>query len=280
MDQKHIYDNLSEICSKSTTNLYSTSFSLGILLFSREIRSHIYNIYGFVRLADEIVDSFLEYEQKRLLKEFKEETHKAIDQGISLNPILNSFQKTVRAYEIPRDLIDAFLLSMEMDLYKSAYSHTEVNKYIYGSAEVVGLMCLRVFCLNNCDLYDELAPHARSLGAAFQKVNFLRDLKDDYEVLGRSYFAEIDFESLNCESKKQVEDNIQKDFHDALIGIRQLPASSRFGVYIAYIYYYSLFKKIKSLQFETITQQRVRIPNYSKYVLLVKSWFRYNLNLV
>ena len=280
MDQKNIYDNLSEMCSKTTTNLYSTSFSLGILLFNKEIRSHIYSIYGFVRLADEIVDSFHDYKQAELLNDFKQETYKSISNGISLNPILNSFQKTVREYNIPHDLINSFLLSMEMDLHKSEYSNEEVNDYIYGSAEVVGLMCLRVFCAKNDDLCNQLSPYARSLGAAFQKVNFLRDLKDDYQVLGRSYFAEINFNGLDQNSKKKVEANIQMDFQDALIGIKKLPASSRFGVYLAYIYYYSLFKKIKGMHFEAITHERVRISNYNKYLLLVSSWFRYKLNLV
>lgn len=280
MDQKHIYDNLSEMCSKTTTKLYSTSFSLGILLFNKEIRPHIYSIYGFVRLADEIVDSFLDYDQSELLMEFKEETHKAIHNKISLNPILNSFQKTVNEYEIPISLIDVFLVSMEMDLHKSSYSREEVEEYIYGSAEVVGLMCLRVFCAKNKELYEELAPYACSLGAAFQKVNFLRDLKDDYEVLGRSYFSGINFEKLNQKTKKQIEANIQMDFQHALVGIKQLPTSSRFGVYIAYIYYYALFKKIKGMHFETITQQRVRISNTNKYLLLLTSWFMYKLNLV
>lgn len=280
MDQKNIYDNLSEMCSKTTTNLYSTSFSLGILLFNKEIRSHIYSIYGFVRLADEIVDSFHDYKQAELLNDFKQETYKSISNGISLNPILNSFQKTVREYNIPHDLINSFLLSMEMDLHKSEYSNEEVNDYIYGSAEVVGLMCLRVFCAKNDDLCNQLSPYARSLGAAFQKVNFLRDLKDDYQVLGRSYFAEINFNGLDQNSKKKVEANIQMDFQDALIGIKKLPASSRFGVYLAYIYYYSLFKKIKGMHFEAIAHERVRISNYNKYLLLVSSWFRYKLNLV
>jgi len=280
MDQKNIYDNLSEMCSKTTTNLYSTSFSLGILLFNKEIRSHIYSIYGFVRLADEIVDSFHDYKQAELLNDFKQETYKSISNGISLNPILNSFQKTVREYNIPHDLINSFLLSMEMDLHKSEYSNEEVNDYIYGSAEVVGLMCLRVFCAKNDDLCNHLSPYARSLGAAFQKVNFLRDLKDDYQVLGRSYFAEINFNGLDQNSKKKVEANIQMDFQDALIGIKKLPASSRFGVYLAYIYYYSLFKKIKGMHFEAIAHERVRISNYNKYLLLVSSWFRYKLNLV
>lgn len=280
MDQKHIYDNLSEMCSKTTTKLYSTSFSLGILLFSKEIRPHIYSIYGFVRLADEIVDSFLEYNQSELLEEFRQETFKAIENGISLNPILNTFQKTVNEYDIPASLIDVFLVSMEMDLKKSNYSQAEVKEYIYGSAEVVGLMCLRVFCAKNKELYERLAPYACSLGAAFQKVNFLRDLKDDYQVLGRTYFAEIDFEDLSQESKRQVEASIQMDFQHALVGIKQLPATSRFGVYIAYIYYYALFKKIKGMHFEKIAQQRVRISNHNKYLLLLFCWFKYKLNLV
>ncbi len=281
MNQKQIFDNLSVSCSKQVTNMYSTSFSLGILLFSKEIQTHIYSIYGFVRLADEIVDSFGGYDQGQLLDEFKKDTYLAINNGISLNPVLNAFQRTVNEYDIEHALIDVFLSSMEMDLHKTEYTTKEVDEYIYGSAEVVGLMCLNVFCgKTNKELMVKLSPYAQSLGAAFQKINFLRDLKDDYQVLGRSYFSEIDFTTLTEESKREVENNINNDFQQALIGIRQLPKSSSFGVYIAYIYYFSLFKKIKRTSFKTISQQRIRISNPYKYVLLVQSWFRYQLNLL
>ena len=280
MDQKNIYDEFSASSSKLATNLYSTSFSLGILLFSKSIRPNIYAIYGFVRLADEIVDSFMGYEQERLLDDFEKDTYQSIEDGLSLNPILNSFQDTVNKYQIPHELIDAFLKSMRMDLHQSNYSQQEVGDYIYGSAEVVGLMCLRIFCDGNDALYNTLTPYAKSLGAAFQKVNFLRDLKDDYHVLGRSYFEDIDFEHFDLESKQKVEQDMKQDFDHALIGIKQLPASSRFGVYIAYIYYFSLFQKIERLHYKSIAEKRIRISNFEKYRLLLKSWFLYKFNLV
>ena len=280
MNPKLVYEELSNSCSKSTTNLYSTSFSLGILLFKPNIRNDIYSIYGFVRLADEIVDTFHEYEPNYLLKDFWLQTLQALEVGISLNPIINSFQSTVKKHNIPIHLIEAFIKSMEMDLHQNEYKPEEVKEYIYGSAEVVGLMCLMVFTNGNNVLYEKLAPFAKSLGAAFQKVNFLRDLKDDYNTLGRSYFEGLEVENYNNETRYEVEEGIEKDFQDALKGIKQLPLSSRFGVYIAYIYYYSLFKKIKRLKFEEIISQRIRIPGHIKYMLLVKSWFYYKLRLV
>ena len=280
MNQKLIYEELSRKCSKSTTNLYSTSFSLGILLFKPIIRKDIYSIYGFVRLADEIVDTFYDYEPNHLLKDFWLQTLQAIEAGISLNPIINSFQSTVKNHDIPIHLIEAFIKSMEMDLHQNEYNPDEIKEYIYGSAEVVGLMCLKVFTGGNADLYENLAPFAKSLGAAFQKVNFLRDLKDDYNTLGRSYFEGLEVENYSTETRHEVEENIENDFQAALKGIKQLPISSRFGVYIAYIYYYSLFKKIKRLKFEEIISQRIRIPGHIKYMLLVKSWFYYKLRLV
>lgn len=280
MNKKELYDNLSVSCSKSTTTMYSTSFSLGILLFNTEFRKHIYSIYGFVRLADEIVDTFEGYDQKYLLRDFWFQTYEAIEKGISLNPILNAFQQTVNEYHIPADLIDAFMRSMEMDLHKSNYSEEEVNEYIYGSAEVVGLMCLKVFTNGNEELYNDLTPYAKSLGAAFQKVNFLRDLKDDYNQLGRSYFDGLDIQNFSESTRDIVEESIQKDFTHALQGIRKLPAGSKFGVYIAYVYYYSLFRKIKRLHFDVIRSRRVRISNPVKYMLLFKCWFQYKLNLV
>ena len=280
MNKKELYDNLSVSCSKSTTTMYSTSFSLGILLFTKELRKHIYSIYGFVRLADEIVDTFEGYDQKYLLRDFWFQTYEAIEKGISLNPILNAFQQTVNEYQIPADLIDAFMRSMEMDLHKSNYTEDEVNEYIYGSAEVVGLMCLKVFTRGNEELYNELNPYAKSLGAAFQKVNFLRDLKDDYNQLGRSYFDGLDIENFSEATRDVVEESIQKDFTHALEGIRKLPSGSKFGVYIAYVYYYSLFRKIKRLHFDVIRSRRVRISNPVKYMLLFKCWFQYKLNLV
>ena len=280
MTQKHLYDQLSSQVSRQTTKLYSTSFSLGILLFSKGIRPHIYSIYGFVRLADEIVDTFMGYEQERLLNEFEKDTYKAIEEGISLNPILNSFQATVNEYDIPLHLIDAFLKSMRMDLHMSNYNQAEVSEYIYGSAEVVGLMCLKVFCNGDDEEYQRLSPNARSLGAAFQKVNFLRDLKDDFQLLGRTYFEDIDFNNFDEESKQKVEADMRVDFDHALEGIKQLPVSSRFGVYIAYIYYRALLNKIEKTHYSTVAATRIRIPNHSKYLLLLKSWFLYKLRIV
>jgi phytoene synthase len=214
------------------------------------------------------------------LNDFERDTYDSISEGVSLNPILNSFQKTVNDYQIPHELIDAFLKSMRMDLHKSDYTHEEVGEYIYGSAEVVGLMCLRVFCDGNDEQYKTLSPYAKSLGAAFQKINFLRDLKDDYQVLGRSYFADINFEKFDKDAKRAVEADMKKDFDDALIGIKQLPSTSRFGVYIAYIYYYALFRKIEHMHFDTVTEKRIRISNFEKYMLLIKSWILYQFKLV
>lgn len=280
MTQKALYDNLSNRCSKTTTQMYSTSFSLGILLFNKEIRKHIYSIYGFVRLADEIVDTFDGYDQEYMLRDFWFQTYESINKGISLNPILNAFQETVKACNISVDLIDAFMRSMEMDLHKSTYSNEDIDDYIYGSAEVVGLMCLSVFTNGDKKQYEELTPYARSLGAAFQKVNFLRDLKDDFNQLGRTYFDGLDIENFSELTRNEVEESIEKDFEHALMGIRKLPSGSRFGVYIAYVYYYTLFRKIKRLHFDVIRTRRIRISNPVKYALLFKSWFQYKLNLV
>ena len=279
MNQENIFEELSNNCSKSTTNLYSTSFSLGILLFKPNIRKDIYSIYGFVRLADEIVDTFYEYEPEYLLKDFWLQTLQALDKGLSLNPIINSFQHTVKKHDIPIHLIESFIKSMEMDLHQNEYNPDEVSNYIYGSAEVVGLMCLKIFSEGNNELYEKLTPFAKDLGAAFQKVNFLRDLKDDYSTLGRSYFEGLEVDNYSNETRQKVEESIDKDFQSALVGIKQLPLSSRFGVYIAYIYYYSLFKKIRRLKFEEIISQRIRIPDHIKYFLLIKSWVYFKLRL-
>ena len=280
MNQKNKFDKLSNSCSKLVTNEYSTSFSLGILLFDKTIRPHIYAIYGFVRLADEIVDSFLEFEQSYLLSEFKKDTYAALEQKISLNPILNSFQYTVNKYNISTDQIDAFLLSMETDLYKSSHSQSTINDYIYGSAEVVGLMCLKVFCIGSNEDYEKMSPFARSLGAAFQKVNFLRDLKDDYEMLGRNYFEDIDFDNFTLAAKQKVEADIELDFVEALKGIKSLPITSRFGVYVAYIYYYALFNKIKRTHYKMVLKSRIRVSNLLKYILLAKCWINYKLKII
>lgn len=269
---KLLYDNLSLKVSKMTTHTYSTSFSMGIYFLDRSLRNAIYSIYGYVRIADEIVDSFEGYDQHCLLAKFKEDTYEAIESRISVNPILNSFQQVVHQYNIDRELIETFLQSMEMDLGKICYTSEKYQQYIYGSAEVVGLMCLHVFTDNNEMMYGQLKPYAMKLGAAFQKVNFLRDMKDDYHILGRIYFPGIDMSQFNCQVKEQIEREISNDFVLALEGIKRLPASSRKGVYLAYIYYQSLFKKIKKLSAQRILTERVRINNSKKLRLMVNSW--------
>lgn len=277
---KKLFDELSYEVSKSTTRKYSTSFSLGILALVPSIRSAIYAIYGYVRLADEIVDSFHDYDKPKLLNRFKNETHLALEEGISLNPILQSFQKTVKNYKIDHALIDQFLHSMEMDLQKVDYNSELYNEYIYGSAEVVGLMCLQVFTNGNKKEYEELKPYAKKLGSAFQKVNFLRDLKDDYHILGRTYFPGIDMEVFNNCVKCEIEKDIEKEFKEALIGIKKLPVSARFGVYLAYSYYVSLFAKIKRTSAEKIVTERVRIPNGKKFSLMLRSYVQYKTTLL
>jgi len=277
---KEIYDQLSHQFAKKTTKRYSTSFSMGIRLLAKELRQPIYDIYGFVRLADEIVDSFHGYDKEKLLNDFRNQTWEAIDTGISLNPILNAFQKTVNEFRVDRDLISTFLKSMEMDLDFSKYSQEEYEEYILGSAEVVGLMCLKIFVFGNEEEYLRLKPYAMKLGSAFQKINFLRDLKDDYNSLGRTYFPNIDMNQFNSVIKKQIEEDIEIDFQKGYEGILQLPKKSRFGVYLAYIYYYKLFHKIKQLPAETILQQRVRISNKRKYSLVVSGYMRHSFNML
>src|SRR6478735_6996830 len=259
-----LFHNLSEQCSKLTTESYSTSFASSIRLLHKDLQAPIHNIYGFVRLADEIVDTFHDYDKVTLLSEFERETYAAIERGISLNPILHSFQQTVHKYHITIDLIDAFFKSMAMDLEKTQYDTAGYNEYIYGSAEVVGLMCLHVFCDGHAEQYSHLKPYAQSLGAAFQKVNFLRDMRADYLQLNRMYFPHCDFRNLTRSDKLKIEKDIQKDFDDAYKGIVQLPLKARFGVYVAYRYYLSLFYKIKQLQPQRIMQQRIRIPDFYK----------------
>jgi len=277
---KQIFDTLSFDMSELTTKRYSTSFSLGISFLDKAIRKPIYNIYGFVRFADEIVDSFHGFDKQVLLNDFRKDTYKAIEQGVSLNPILNSFQWAVNTYNIPRDLIDTFLDSMEMDLNKQFYDQSQYEKYILGSAEVVGLMCLKIFVYGDQDEYERLKPLAMKLGSAFQKINFLRDLKADYQDLGRTYFPGIDLNEFNAFVKKEIERDIEVDFAQGYEGIKQLPKSSRFGVYMAYVYYYKLFTKIKSIDAQVILSERVRIPNNKKYRLFVTSYLRHNLNLI
>jgi phytoene/squalene synthetase len=277
---KQLFDELSLECSRITTKKYSTSFSLGILFLSSRMRSPIYSIYGFVRFADEIVDSFHAYNKKNLFESFKRETYEAIENKISLNPILNSFQHVVHRYEISRELISCFLQSMEMDLEKKEYDADEYSKYISGSAEAVGLMCLCVFSEKNTQLYNMLKPYAMKLGAAFQKVNFLRDAKSDNMELGRIYFPQVDLRNFSVSDKIKIEQDIEQDFDEALPGILKLPASSRSGVYLAYYYYRILFKKIKQLPPQGVLNERVRIPNLEKIFLMMKSNLKLKLNLL
>ena len=274
---KHLFDELSYSVSKITTQKYSTSFSLGILALKPSIRKAIYAIYGYVRLADEIVDSFHGYDKEKLLKRLKKETENALNEGISLNPILQSFQETVHQYGIEHSLIDQFLHSMEMDLQQVDYNSELYKEYIFGSAEVVGLMCLQVFTDGNKEKYEELKPYAMKLGSAFQKINFLRDLKDDYQILGRSYFPNIEMNFFDNQVKSQIEEEIGEEFKEALIGIKMLPNSSKFGVYLAYKYYLSLFKKIKKKSSKEIMNSRVRVANSEKAYLAFKSYLRYKV---
>lgn len=277
---KLLFDNVSAKCSKITTTAYSTSFSLGIYFLNNRLRNPIYAIYGFVRFADEIVDSFDGYDKKYLLQKFKTDTYEAIENGISLNPILNSFQQVVNEYQINHELIDTFLYSMEMDLEKINYSKDKYEQYILGSAEVVGLMCLHVFTEGNKGMYEELKPYSMKLGAAFQKINFLRDLKADYQDLGRSYFPNLDLSKFTTDAKKTIEIEIENDFKEALIGIKKLPSSSRGGVYLAYVYYYSLFKKIKTVPAHKVLTERIRISNSHKFGLMLNSMVQYKMNLL
>lgn len=277
---KDLFDDVSIKCSRLTTHAYSTSFSLGIRFLDPHIRDSIYSIYGFVRFADEIVDTFHDYDKRILLDRFKTDTHLAINEKISLNPILNSFQACVNRYKIGRDLINQFLLSMEMDLDRRKYDQASFKEYILGSAEVVGLMCLRVFTNGDDTMYEKLKPYAMSLGSAFQKINFLRDLKADYSVMGRMYFPGIEMEKFNDTTKKQIEESIHSDFEHAYIGIRQLPKRARFGVYIAYVYYRALFRKIKNTPSHKVLQARIRIPNPHKAQLLAYSFVKHQLNLI
>jgi len=267
-------------CSKLITEHYSTSFTLGIKTLDRRFHMPVYAIYGFVRYADEIVDTFHDFDKKVLLDRFKHDTYQAIDEGISLNPVLQSFQMMVREYKIDHDLIEAFLHSMEMDLYNQDYDADGYSEYIYGSAEVVGLMCLRVFCEGDCDEFDRLREPARKLGAAFQKVNFLRDLKSDYVDRGRTYFPGVDFSQFGLDAKTLIEEDIQRDFDEAYIGITKLPRGARMGVYLAYTYYQTLFNKIRQLSATTIQNERIRVPNPQKFALLAQTYLKYRLNVI
>ena len=267
-------------CSKLITEQYSTSFTLGIRTLDRKFHLPIYAIYGFVRYADEIVDTFHDYDKETLLARFKHDTYQAIEEGISLNPILQSFQLVVREYNIEPALIEAFLRSMEMDLHNQDYDANGYDEYIYGSAEVVGLMCLRVFCEGDCADFDRLCGSARKLGSAFQKVNFLRDLKSDFVDRGRTYFPGVDFNDFGRDTKQLIENDIQRDFNEAYIGIMNLPRGARMGVYLAYAYYQTLFNKIKQLPASRIQNERIRVPNPQKFALLAQTYLKYRLNVL
>jgi phytoene/squalene synthetase len=278
---KYLFDKVSLECSKNVTNSYSTSFSLAAKMLSKNIRQDIYNIYGFVRLADEIVDTFHDFDKKILLDRFIDELDYSLKNKISTNPILNSFQFTVNKYKIDYELIDAFLTSMKMDLKKVKYStEKEYKDYIYGSADVVGLMCLKVFVGGNKETYKRLKPSAMSLGSAFQKVNFLRDLNADYSLLNRTYFPNLDFNDFDDDAKMLIMNDIEEDFRKALKGIYELPNNSKFGVYAAYKYYKRLLKKLKKTSYLKIKNQRVRVPNYQKVDVLARSYVRYRLNIL
>ena len=277
---KSIYDSLSATVSKKITRAYSTSFSLGIYFLNRKVHEPIYNIYGFVRLADEIVDSFHGYKQAELFQQFQQDLDYALREKISLNPVLHSFQETVHKYNIDRELIDTFMRSMEMDLLKTVHNEQSYQEYILGSAEVVGLMCLRVFTNGDDMEFNKLKPAAMKLGAAFQKVNFLRDLKQDYAHLGRTYFPGVDFNQFDLQQKTDIEAEIESDFDAALKGIKMLPRGARLGVFIAYVYYRSLNNKIKSHSPENIMNSRIRIPNMQKAGLLLQSVVRFSLNIL
>lgn len=277
---KSLFDKVSADCSRLTTKTYSTSFSLGILFLQKHLRPHIYAIYGLVRFADEIVDSFHGYDKAELLSSFREETAKGIREGISLNPVINAFQSTFHHYQIEEKLVDAFFDSMEMDLVREKYDRRGYEQYIYGSAEVVGLMCLHVFSEGDSSTFEKLKPYAMRLGAAFQKINFLRDLKDDNLALGRTYFPNIDLSRFSSEEKKKIEKEIEVDLAVALMGIERLPGGSRNGVYLAYYYYSVLFRKIKRLPASKLMDSRIRIPNAHKLYLMFKSTVRYQLRIL
>lgn len=278
---KSLFDTVSIKCSKLVTQNYSTSFSLAVKMLSPSIRDGIYSIYGFVRFADEIVDSFHEYDKENLINDFEKEHYKAMEMGISLNPILNSFQHTVKQYNITDDLVQAFLKSMKLDLIKSTYkTQMEYEDYIYGSADVVGLMCLKVFVKGNNQKYDHLKHEAMRLGSAFQKVNFLRDLKDDNLVLNRNYFPGVDLKSFDENAKTAIIKEIEEDFKIAYQGIVKLPIEAKFGVYTAYIYYKKLLQKLKNTPYYEIGNSRIRVSNYTKAGLLAQSFVTYKLKLV
>lgn len=275
---KSLFDQLSVTASHDVTKTYSTSFYKSVSTLDPSIQDDIHAIYGMVRFADEIVDSFHDYDKASLLQEFKADTYKSIERGISLNAVLNSFQATVNKYQIDLQLIEQFFRSMKMDLEAVEYDQSLYEEYILGSAEVVGLMCLKVFVDGDEKMYQDLKPYAMKLGSAFQKINFLRDLKDDWGDLGRVYFPAVDSAGLTLENKLEIEKEIEAEFLEAYKGVLMLPKTARFGVYVAYTYYYNLLKKIKAKTVKDLMSQRVRIPNYSKYLLYVKSYLKHSFN--
>jgi phytoene/squalene synthetase len=278
---KKLFDDVSFKCSVLVTKSYSTSFSLAVNMLSPSIRDAIYSVYGFVRFADEIVDSFHGFDKQALIEDFENDYYKAQKLGVSLNPILNSFMQTVNKYNISDDMIQSFLKSMKMDLVKSKYnSKEEYNEYIYGSADVVGLMCLKVFVNGDNTIYEQLKDEAMRLGSAFQKVNFLRDLKDDNLVLNRNYFPGFDLKSFDENSKKMIIQEIEEDFNVALQGIRKLPVEAKFGVYTAYVYYKKLLKKLEDTPCHKIGSERIRVSNYTKGILFANSFVAYKLKLL
>ena len=278
---KSLFDTVSYNCSKVVTTSYSTSFSSAVKMLAPSIRQDIYNIYGFVRFADEIVDTFHDYNKEKLFAQFEVDLYSALENRISMNPILNSFQHTVHKHQIPNNLIKAFMKSMKLDLIKNRYETTEeYEEYIYGSADVVGLMCLKVFVKGNIELYDKLKHAAMRLGSAFQKVNFLRDLKTDYEDLDRTYFPNTDLKNLNEEAKHKIIKEIEADFEAGFQGIKNLPMEAKFGVYTAYIYYKKLLAKLKKTPSGEIKNTRIRVPDYQKLSLLANCYVKYRLNLL
>lgn len=277
---KELFDKVSIRCSQITTHAYSTSFSLGIRCLEKDLRDPIYSIYGFVRFADEIVDTFHGYDRKTLLARFKDETFQSIRENISLNPILNSFQFTANHYQIENELIEQFLKSMEMDLSRISYDVNTFKEYILGSAEVVGLMCLRVFSYGNKQMFEDLKPYAMRLGAAFQKINFLRDLQADYIGMGRIYFPGVEMNRFDEPCKKAIEESIKRDFEEGFKGIQKLPRSSRLGVYVAYVYYQALFRKIQNTSSDLVLRRRISIRKREKARLLAYSFVKHQLNLI
>ncbi|RZJ73688.1 phytoene/squalene synthase family protein [Flavobacterium sp.] len=278
---KKLFDDVSGACSRQLTKTYSTSFSTAVRMLAPSIRQDVYNIYGFVRLADEIVDSFLDYRQQTLLDQLRTQTYEAVSDGISLNPVLNAFQETVNRYDMPMKMIDDFLRSMETDLNKKTYdSKEEYDLYIYGSADVVGLMCLHVFVKGDAKKFDELKASAMRLGSAFQKVNFLRDFKADFELLGRVYFPGTDFETLSDLDKKNIIADIHEDLEQGFQGIKRLPIEARLGVYVAYRYYRALLGRLNRIASEDLKKRRIRVPNYSKLTLFARCYLDHKLNLI